>query len=383
MARTKYWVWLSSFNIGSAVRQKLLNAFGDPEKIFFAEKNELAAVGLDKWPLERLCDKSLERTSEILSDCEELGITILTVQDADYPERLRQIADPPAVLYVKGRLPEVDELACIALVGTRHCSPYGKKMALRIGEDVAKEGGVVVSGLAEGVDSSAMEGAIRAGGTVIGVLGTAIDQIFPKTAKTLFAQTETQGALVSEYPPRMRTQPWNFKERNRIISGLSLGCVVVEAPSRSGALVTAGHALEQNRELFAVLGNADAPACAGSNRLLRQGAIPVANGNDIMRLYSGKFSSVAPQNAPIQLKKEIDKNPDLLYIDLVEKIQSLPDVQRTVAEAIGTDCLLSDDIIAKTGLPAARVTAALTMLEISGMVRQESGKRFCLVLKKG
>ncbi len=383
MAKTKYWVWLSSINLGSAVRQKLLDIFGDPEKIFFAEREELAAVGLERWPLEQLCDKSMERTADILSACQEQGIGILTVQDADYPERLRQIADPPAVLYIKGTLPETDELACVGVVGTRHCTPYGQKMALRLGGQIAAEGGVVVSGLAMGVDSAAMEGALRAGGTVIGVLGTAINEIFPKSAKNLFAAAEQCGAVISEYPPGMRTQPWNFKERNRIISGLSLGVVVVEAPKRSGSLVTARHALEQNRDVFVVPGNADVPACVGSNGLLLQGALAVTDGKQVMAQYQGAFRPVTGKKAPIQLKKEIDKNPELLYIDLVEKMQGLPEEQRAVAEAIGGECLLSDDITAKTGLPAAKVTAALTMLEIGGWVRQENGKRYRLVEKKG
>lgn len=382
MARTKYWVWLSSFNIGSAVKRRLLDAFGDPEKIFFASREELSSVRLSERELSLLSDKSMERTAEILGDCDELGIEIFTLQDSDYPERLRQIPDPPAVLYVRGKLPPVDDLACIAMVGTRKTSPYGMKMALRLGGEITKLGGVVVSGVAAGVDSAAMEGALRAGGIAIGVLGTAIDEVYPRSSKPIFDQCAATGALVSEYPPRMRTMGWNFKERNRIISGLSLGVVVVEAPARSGSLVTAGHALEQNRDVFAVPGNADATACAGTNRLLRQGAVPVTSGSDIMEHYRLDFAPAQTPGEPIQLKKEIDKAQDLLYIDLVEKIQSLPEPQRAVALAMTQPDMLPDDITAKTGLPAQRVMAALTLLEIAGIVRQEN-RRYSLVLQKG
>lgn len=382
MARTKYWVWLSSFNIGSAVKSRLLKTFGDPEKIFFASREELAAARLSERELSLLSDKSMERTMEILGECDELGIGIYTLQDADYPERLRQIPDPPAVLYIRGKLPPVDDMACIAMVGTRKTSPYGMKMALRLGGEIAKLGGVVVSGAAAGVDSAAMEGALRAGGTVIGVLGTAVDEVYPKSSRPIFDQCAVTGALVSEYPPRMRTMPWNFKERNRIISGISLGVVVVEAPARSGSLVTADHALEQNRDVFAVPGNADAAACAGTNRLLRQGAVPVMSGQDIMEHYRLDFAPVQAKGEPIQLKKEIDKAEDLLYIDLVEKIQALPEPQRTVALALTQPDMLPDDITAKTGLPAPRVMAALTMLEIAGIVRQEN-RRYRLASQKG
>lgn len=382
MARTKYWVWLSSFNIGSAVKRRLLDAFGDPEKIFFAPREELAAARLSERELSLLSDKSMERTAQILGDCDELGIEIFTLQDADYPERLRQIADPPAVLYVRGKLPPVDDMACIAMVGTRKTSPYGMKMALRLGGEITQLGGVVVSGVAAGVDSAAMEGALRAGGTAIGVLGTAIDEVYPRSSKPIFDQCAATGALVSEYPPRMRTMPWNFKERNRIISGLSLGVVVVEAPAHSGSLVTAGHALEQNRDVFAVPGNADAAACAGTNRLLRQGAVPVTSGQDIMEHYRLDFKPTQTASEPIHLKKEIDKAQDLLYIDLVEKIQRLPEAQKTVALALTQPDMLADDITAKTGLPAQRVMAALTLLEIAGIVRQEN-KRYSLASQKG
>ncbi len=377
MARTKYWVWLSSFNIGSAVKRRLLDTLGDPERIFFADRDELSAARLSERELSLLSDKSMERTARILADCERQNISVFTLQDADYPERLRQIPDPPAVLYVRGKLPPVDDMACIAVVGTRKTTPYGARMARLLGSQLAAEGGVVVSGFAAGVDSGAMEGALCAGGTVIGVLGTAVDEVYPRSSRELFDQCAVTGAILSEYPPRMRTMPWNFKERNRILSGLSLGVVVVEAPARSGSLVTAGHALEQNRDVFAVPGNADAVACAGTNRLLRQGAVPVTSGSDVMEHYRTDFAPTAAKERPIQLKKEIDKGQDLLYIDLVEKIRELDEPQRSVALAITEPDMLPDDITAKTGLPAQRVMAALTLLEIAGIVRQEN-RRYSL-----
>lgn len=385
MARTKYWLWFSSVPYLTPMQKtKLLKAMGGPDKIFFAEKDELLACpGIREKEAEKLLDKSMERVSRILSVCEEKGIRILTLQDADYPERLRNIPAPPAVLYVWGTLPPVDDLAAVAVVGTRKVTPYGQKMALRIGADIAKAGGLVVSGLAEGVDSLAMEAAIRAGGSSIGVLGTAIDEVYPKINKPLFDQVRTVGALVSEYPPGMRTFPSDFKCRNRIIAGLSLGVVVVEAPARSGSLDTAAHALEQNRDVFAVPGNADAAACAGTLRLIREGAEPIVGGEDVMAHYVPGFAPLEAKTSPTQFKKEIDKPKDLLYIGLREKIEKLPEPRRTVALALTEPDMLAEDIIEKTGLSPREVSGALTMLQIAGLVRQGSGKRFSLDTTKG
>lgn len=385
MARTKYWLWFSSVpGLTAAQKNRLLEAMdGDPERIFFAEREELLACpAVREKDLDRLLDKSMERVSRILTVCGEKGIRILTRQDADYPERLRHIPAPPAVLYVWGRLPAVDDLAAVAIVGTRKATPYGLKMAGKLGREIAQTGGLVVSGLAEGIDSMAMEGAVRAGGSSIGVLGTAIDEVYPKFNKPLFEQVRTVGALVSEYPPGMRTYPSDFKQRNRIIAGLSLGVVVVEAPERSGSLDTAGHALEQNRDVYAVPGNADAPAFRGCLRLIREGAEPVTCGEDVMCHYESNFAPLPAQKPATQLKKEIDKHNDLLYIDLREKMQSLPERQRAVAQAMTEPEMLVDDIVGKTGMSASEVSAALTMLQIAGLVRAGSGKRYSLDIRK-
>lgn len=385
MARTKYWLWFSSVpSLTAAQKNRILEQMGGPDKVFFAEGEELLVCpAVREKDLDKLLDKSMERVSRILTVCEEKGIRILTRQDADYPERLRHIPDPPAVLYVWGKLPSVDDLAAVAVVGTRKATPYGLKMAQKLGREISEAGGLVVSGLAEGIDSAAMEAAIRAGGSSIGVLGTAIDEIYPKFNKPLFEKVRTVGALVSEYPPGMRTYPSDFKQRNRIIAALSLGVVVVEAPVRSGSLDTAGHALEQNRDVYAVPGNADAPAFSGCLKLIREGAEPVTCGGDVMAHYARRFAPMEVKSSPTQFKKEIDKPKDLLYIGLREKIQSLPEHQRTVALAMTEPEMLAEDIIEKTGLTAPQVSSALTMLQIAGLVRPGSGKRYSLDIKKG
>ena len=285
MARLRYWVWLSCVTgVRPLIKYRLAQTMGGPERIFFAKREELLAAEplLQTAEADKLADKSMERADKALRACEERGIGVLTVQDAAYPERLRHIPDPPAVLYVWGKLPPVDEAVLLAVVGTRKATPYGIKMAGKLGRELAQGGAVVVSGLAEGCDSAAMEAALRAGGVTVGVLGTAIDQIYPAKNRPLFEETRARGALVSEYPPGARTFPSDFKTRNRIITGLSLGVVVVEAPLRSGTRSTADHALEQGRDVFAVPGAVDAASSAGCNELIAQGAAPAVSGEAVL-----------------------------------------------------------------------------------------------------
>ena len=379
MARLKYWVWLSCVTgVRPLVKYRLAQAMGGPERIFFAKREELFAAEplLQAAEAEKLSDKSMERADKALRFCQERGITVLTVQDAAYPGRLRHIPDPPAVLYVWGKLPAVDETAMLAVVGTRRATPYGIKMADKLGRELAQGGAVVVSGLAEGCDSAAMDSALRAGGVTVGVLGTAIDQVYPAKNRKLFDEVRVRGALVSEYPPGARTYPSDFKTRNRIITGMSLGVVVVEAPVRSGTRSTADHALEQGRDVFAVPGNADAAASAGCNELIAQGAAPAVSGEAILRTYAGRSDLLRQEPTEIPIKKEIDKPKDIVYIDLTEKLAALPPVQRQVLTAMTRPDMHADEIIEAAGLTAQETLAALTMLQVTGYVAQGTGKRY-------
>ena len=379
MARLKYWVWLSCVTgVRPMMKYRLAEAMGGPERIFFAEREELLAADplLQSAEADKLCDKSMERAAKAVSFCEEHAITVLTMQDAAYPERLRHIPDPPAVLYVWGKLPPVDDTALIAVVGTRKATPYGIKMAGQIGRELAQGGAVVISGLAEGCDGAAMEEALRAGGVAVGVLGTAIDQVYPARHRALFEEVRARGALVSEYPPQARTYPADFKQRNRIITGLSLGVVVVEAPLHSGTRSTADHALEQGRDVFAVPGNADAYASAGCNELIAQGAAPVTGGAAVLRAYAGRPELFQQEPAQILIKNTIDKPRDIVYIDVTDRMDSLPPVQRQVLSVMTRPDMHADDIIAAAGLSAQETLAALTMLQLTGFVAQGAGKRY-------
>lgn len=421
----KFWVWLSSLaGLKPKTRYELLNAFGDPEALYFAdEKQILGRLAISEPERTSLMDKSLDKANEILEKCRENGTAVITLQDAVYPQRLKNIYDPPVVLYVKGRLPAIDEQAAIGVVGTRKATSYGIKMAQKLGFEITKCGGLVVTGLAEGIDSAAAEGALRAGGSCIGVLGCAIDDVYPKTNSELYDDVAMAGALVSEYPPGAALTRKNFPERNRIISGLSIGVAVVEAPFGSGALITSSLALEQGREVFAVPGNADAPNWFGSNELIRNGAQLVTKGWDVLegfeRLFPGKLSksgagriqsfqyrqenektvpttekSEKKTQLPVETgqgfaklkvrtdRKRIDNAEKREYIDLQEQLSGLTENQLKIISVMERKSMHVDDIIDLSGLAAPSVLSELTILQIKGFVTQESGKRFTLNIKK-
>lgn len=292
MSGLKYWLWLSTLHgIGPVTARKLIDYFGSPKSVYFARDKHYAEAGIcEKAELEALENKNLDRAARIWRDCDELDIRILTMHDADYPQRLANIYDPPIVLYIKGRLPAIDDEVVIAMVGTREATPYGLRVAERLAFEVAKGGGIIVSGLAEGIDTMAVLGALRAGGRPLAVLGTGLDVYYPQKNRLLQEDVAQAGALISEYPPGTQPVRTNFPARNRIISGLSLGVTIVEAPKKSGALITAARALEQGRDLFVVPGNIDSPACKGSNELLKDNcALAVTSGYDILREYEAAY----------------------------------------------------------------------------------------------
>ena len=417
MSGLKYWVWLSSLEgLTNLNRLRVLAQFGTPESVFYASAEEISRVeGLSRGQAALLADKNLSETERILGECERLGLRILTLQDAEYPARLRNIFDPPVLLYCKGRLPAVDEEVSIAMVGTRSATPYGIRSAEEIGYGLAKQGAVVVSGMAEGIDAASIRGALRAGGKVISVLACGIDVVYPAQNEYLYRDVSVAGVLLSEYAPGTEPHKTHFPIRNRIISGLALGTVVVEAPlRRSGALITAHTALEQGRDVFVVPGNIDVPTFVGSNRLLRDGAIAISHGWDIMSEYEALFPdkihkdlgqnqlSASPEELaqhaetaaevgkvaqkpkkpaktkPVkqeQNKKVIDKAASSPYSDVNDILPKLSADEQAIVSAIGQEERLVDDVIAETGLPVGKVLAMLTLLEVKGVVKRLPGKR--------
>lgn len=419
MTELIYWVWFSSLRgLRAPLLRELLRRFGDPKAVFLAEGRALTDCGASAGELDSLLSqRTLEAAGETISRCEELGISILTLQDAAYPARLRAIPDPPFALYVRGRLPDVDSQAAIAIVGTRRSSPYGDKMARELGYGVTRGGGMVISGLAEGVDSCAAQGALMAGGRVIGVLGTAINEVYPRFNAPLFDDVAASGALISEYPPDAKGNSRNFPARNRIMAGLSVGVVVVEAPVRSGALISAHRAADYGRDVFAVPGNADASNSRGSNALIRDGARLVVSAGQILEEYENRFRDKLKPDGKLDLPRELavprsphgkkrgsskpagredgegffklripTRRKKALDVPappkLSEQLEGLSESQLKIVSVMTKPSMHIDDIIDLSQLSASAVLAELTLLQIKGFVAQEGGKRFTLKISK-
>ena len=410
-----HWIWLATRrDISDRVKVELVRHFQDPENVYFADPALYREVdNLTEEGAVSLQDKDLSNANRIIEDCHRENLQILTYRDAAYPGRLRNISDPPLVFYYKGCLPDFDGRPLIGVVGTRSASPYGLTAAKRLGYQIAACGGTVVSGMAYGIDGMAMRGALTAGGTVVGILGCGAEQIYPLSNRPLFEDTQQYGCIMSEFPPGTPPLARNFPRRNRIISGLSCGVLVVEAPEKSGALITARLAADQGRDVFVVPGNIDVDSFVGSNRLLRDGAIAVSHGWDIMSEYEAQFpgkirkntggdrqkaypdevaekvevekeTHKVAQKAALPAKKRLKKQPEekkvidkaetTSYSDVNDKLPKLTDDEQKIVAAISGETLV-DDVIASAGLPVGKVLAMLTLLEVKGVVKRLPGKR--------
>ncbi len=381
----KYLIWMrETLELEAETCNRLLEHFGSGEAVYKATKKELAATGLlqsDELPLFK--NKSLDDASRILARCDALGITPLAITDDAYPARLKSIYDPPVVLYVRGTLPDIDHLPTLAMVGTRRATPYGLMTAEKLGYQLSASGFVIVSGLAYGIDAASQRGACKGPMPTVSVFGTAIDECYPEANADLLAQVLQNGCALSEYPPGKQTYPSYFPRRNRIMSGLSLGTLVVEAPRRSGALITATLAIEQGRDVFAVPGDIYAKNSQGANDLIKAGTAKlVETVSDIVDDYRdlghyllrtppperegkmpvvhtiGHALSAVPQNAP---------SPKAA-------IPAQPSDDPVLAALQGVMAL--DDVVQASGLPAAEVSTRLTKLELSGQVRRLPGNLF-------
>jgi DNA processing protein len=354
--RERYYVGFNLVRgIGPARLRMLIDAFGDVERAWHAPADALYRVGLDRRSLENL----LETRARVDLDREvrrvaAVGAHILTWEDEGYPKLLAEIPDPPPVLYVRGELKPEDAWA-VAVVGTRRASTYGREVTRRLVTVLAQSGVTIVSGLARGIDAVAHQTALEAGGRTIAVLGCGIDLVYPPEHRELARRIAAQGALVSEYPLGTQPEPGNFPPRNRIISGLSLGVVITEAGRDSGALITADYAAEQGRDVFAVPGSILSAGCAGTNRLIQDGAKPVLDAADILQELN--LTMVAEQK---------------------EARQALPttETEALILAHLSAEPVHVDDLTRAVGLPVAQVTSTLALMELKGMVRQVGGMKY-------
>ena len=387
MSALKYWLWLTELRgLKNQTRLALLRHFGTPEDVFYADAGEiLLTEGMTREQAAILEDHRLDAADRILADYQRLDLRLLTIQDAEYPGRLKNIYDPPCLLYVKGRLPAFDEEVAVAVVGTRDATPYGISCAEKLGYGLARGGAVVVSGLAKGIDAAATRGALRAGGVTVGVAANGLDVRYPWENRYLYEDVAAAGVLLSEYPPGTEPFKTNFPVRNRIISGLSLATLVVEAPERSGALITADTAVEQGRDVFAVPGPIDAPNSVGCNRLIREGAVLTADAWDLLQEYEARFpdklrreeARKEPEKLGYEARQKEEPRPVPPSLRLSDPAVSLTDDQIALLRALSDEEPIQvDDLIEQTGIPTRRVLSALTLLEIEQYVQQHSGKHY-------
>ncbi|HJB79658.1 DNA-processing protein DprA [uncultured Flavonifractor sp.] len=400
MAGIQYLLWLSTRRGLSQRHQvELLDYFGGAERVYFADREAFEPLRLTQEAKRALCDKSLDGPNRILERCDRLGLFLLSCQDGAYPERLLQLSDYPLVLYGKGRLFRFDEEVAIAMVGSRQCSAYGVRTAGRIAMGLAQAGALVVSGLAQGIDAASLKGALQGGGPVVSVLAGGVDVVYPSCNGWLYEDVAARGAILSENPPGTRPDGWRFPIRNRIISGLSLGVVAVEAGERSGALITAHDALDQGRDVFAVPGPVDAATSAGTNRLIAQGeAKLVRTAGDILCEYEGRYAhklcrprlmtaeeadgrlEVIPTPPP-EPEPEKPATGETLPLAPRSALEQMGEEQREIFFLLSEKPLTADEIVGRTEIPARRVNTALTILQAGGYLKELPGRRFAAAVR--
>ena len=367
------WVELNMTpGIGPRAAAKLLERFGSAGAVFSATRGDLEHLRLAPEAVDAIIGRELQARAEAeIDEVRQLGGDILLLDDGVYPSPLREIYDPPIVLYVKGAWSDCLDQPCLGVVGSRRCSTYGQNSASMLARDLAKRGVTVVSGFARGIDAAAHRGALEAGGRTIAVLGTGLDEIYPRDHKKLAADILAQGgALVTQFPLRTPPVSENFPYRNRIISGLSLGIVVVEAAENSGSLITARLAIEQNREVFAVPGNITSRNSFGTNYLIK-GA-----GAKLVQQWQDIAAELPPQISATLLPPSLTKEKTIS-----DRLSLLPDgisaTETAVIKLLTPDSPAHVDwLVEKSKLSVSELTAALLSLEIRDLVRALPGRCF-------
>jgi len=358
----KYWVAFSEFTkIGSIRFKKLYNYFPNLEEAWFAPAEELKKSGLEEELVEEIVIKRIRiNPEEKWEELEKEGVRVITIFDNNYPKLLKEIYNPPALLYFKGNLKAITNEFILAIVGTRKISPYGRQITPEITKELAQNGLTIVSGLALGVDALAHESTLEVGGQTVAVLGSGLarQNIYPVSNRYLANKIVSQdGALISEFPLHMLPLKYNFPIRNRIISGLSLGTLVIEAGLDSGALITARYALEQNREVFAIPGNIYSPSSIGPNNLIKLGAKLITQANDIL--------------------EALNLNQATTYLE-TKKIIPETKEEEILLKFLTKEPIHVDKLINQSGLDTATVNSTLLMMEIKGKVKNLGGANYVL-----
>lgn len=409
MARI-HWIWFSELKIPYNDKYILLDEFGDPEIIYNAAFTDYRDHGISTPLAEKLLrSNDLQSAARIESNCARMNTGVIPISDKKYPDRLRNIDNPPVLLYVNGTLPDMDHIAAVSVVGTRKASRHSLEIAYDLSHELAENEIIIVSGMAAGIDAEANRAAIDAAGYTVAVLGCGNDICYPYSSRPIYNRILSgSGCLISEYPPGTRPSGSNFPARNRIISGLSLGVLLIAAPERSGSLITANLAADQGRDVFAVPGRIDDAEYTGSNELIKQGASPVTGTYDIvmqyrqrypyffrgpepvyagrMKVYRGRKQE--PEEKPAQKRpyklakaiafasdEETEKKNDISKYESVLKTLS-PKARQIMSCMMSGESLHIDKIVELSGVSAPDALTELTFLEIEGAVVSLPGKFF-------
>ncbi|MEW6715228.1 MAG: DNA-processing protein DprA [Nitrospirota bacterium] len=366
MPDLRYWLALNLLpDIGPVLARRLVSAFGEPENIFNTPLGELRKVdSIGEERARSIADfKDWDVVNKELDKTNEKKVTIVVFTDMTYPESLRHIHDAPILLYVKGGIEENDKYA-VAMVGSRSATEYGIRVSEKISYGLASSGLTVVSGMARGIDSASHRGALKAKGRTIAVLGSGIDVIYPPENRGLMEKIATSGAVISEFPMGTKPDKNNFPRRNRIISAMSVGVIVVEAAVDSGSLITVGYALEHGKEVFAVPGNITSAGSKGTNDLIRKGAKLIENAQDVI-------DELRPQ-----LKGVISE--DKFNAKTKKPVPEMTDSEKILYACLDSEPKHIDDIIRKTERSSSEALSILLSLELKGIVKQIDGKRFVI-----
>ena len=400
MTDLKYWLWLTlSLHQQSRKVTALLEKFDTPLDVYNAKEADFFGIeNLTTRDIKTLCNKSLKYAQKVMDDCRKKGIRIMTFDSEYYPKKLANIFDPPYVLYVKSaKRIDLNKELTIAMIGTREMTKYGRVAAIGLANDLALAGVTIVSGMARGIDGASLSGALRAGGKTIAVLGCGADIAYPPEHDKMMEQIAQTGMVITEYPPGSPPLPQHFPVRNRIISGLCSGTVVVESPASGGSLITASLALEQGRDVFAVPGNINSQYSDGANELIRNGAHLISSALDIISEYRDEYINIFEKAVNTEHERAVfdfredgaEKAKEQTIINEPEPARpvlsneifcSLPDNEKQIVDALGVVPMHADILLDKTKLSVQELNAALTMLEMKGIVRQHAGRHFALIL---
>lgn len=375
-----YWVWLQhALNSGSSKPRHILSVYPSLQAFYEAGETEWRMAGIfTQREISAMSSYSPEHAASLIAYSERLGQAVITPEDEAYPRPLLEIHNPPCALYVKGTLPDFVETPSLSIVGTRKATQSGKSAAYSLAYSLAKAGMIIVSGGALGIDTEAHKGALLANGKTVCVLGCGIGVNYLMQNASMREAISHSGAVISEYPPDTPVNGRNFPIRNRIISGLTLGTLVVEASAKSGSLITANYALEQNRDVFALPGSISSPVAHGANDLLKDGAKLVSCANDILMEYQPRFAN--------RLQME-ESEGDVVRLVEQPKVAEIGKSKDEPPQGVSPDaqalyCVLTScphaaaELSAQAGIPISRFLAAATELEICGKIRSYSGKRY-------